>query len=333
MKIVIAGFGSIGAFLYYLLKSKGYGVSVFSNRNKLQPFSVIFLNKNRQIYSYSIDNIELLDSNNSRIDYLFLATKAFDARKYLENISRNFDIDNVILTQNGIGLEDEIRQVFPGKIYYLTFTTGLTRESNKLIVYNSYKSQSVLSFVGNKQDENLSNFGLDLNNKFCVFSYGFNHLSLRFSKLILNLILNVVPAAFGGVAWDVLPNNQEAIVLEKKMIDEIISFMKFKGLGFFNFRGYNTSFIANFYHYCPDSVFKIIYSNSRLLRKLRDGRIPSFYKDLFLEKKRTEVEYYLGWYKKFPEFRFKAIEEIYNKIKKIEDLGYKEVIRKENVIR
>ncbi|MFN4219471.1 MAG: hypothetical protein ACK4GJ_00935, partial [bacterium] len=74
--------------------------------------------------------------------------------------------------------------------------------------------------------------------------------------------------------------------------------------------------------YSPYRVFKFLYSKPGFLMGLRDGRAPSFYRDLFLRKQSTEVEYYLGWYKseKFSNFKLETVEKIYNMIKDKEKL-------------
>lgn len=317
--IVIAGFGAIGAFLYFLLTQNNYKPLVISRR-EIKSYTISFFEKNRLIHSFEVQNINRL-VDQGEIEYLFLCTKAQYAKGYLQSLLKDFVIKNLVLTQNGIGLEDEIKEIFCNNLYYLTFTSALEFEENKLIVYNTRKMEIVLSYP----QKNLQDFKINLKYRDVFFRKG-QHLSVRFSKLILNLILNVVPVAFGGLPWEVFPTNKEAIKIEKNLISEIVSLMQNLRIPFFNFKGYNTSLISCAYKYLPYEVFEKFYSKPELLKGLRNNRIPSFYRDLFIKKQPTEVDYYLGWYKKFADFKLSTVKQVYELIKQRE---YKEIYNQE----
>lgn len=313
--IVIAGFGSIGSFIYFLLSKKGFKVAVYSRRKDLGSYSVYFSQKEE----YKVENVNIFE-NDRRIRYLFLCTKANESVSYLREILNSFKVDNLVLTQNGIGLEEEISEIFGGNLYYLTLTSGMEFSDNKLVIFNPKKSEIVLTKV--RENDKVDKWKFDLNFNYVFFRVFGNHLSVRFSKLILNLILNVVPVAFGGLPWEVFPKNEEAVKFEKDLIKEVYFLIRGLQIPFFNFRGYNTRAISLFYTYFPYRIFKYFYSNSGFLVALRDGRVPSFYRDLFLRKQRTEVEYYLGWYKneKFSGFKLETVKKVYNMIKSRESL-------------
>ncbi|MCS7243141.1 MAG: 2-dehydropantoate 2-reductase N-terminal domain-containing protein [Candidatus Calescibacterium sp.] len=314
--IVIAGFGSMGAFLYFLLRF--YEPLIYTRRQNLGPYDVSFLYRGKKLLSNRVDKVKIIDSGIKKIDYLFLCSKSYDVKSYLESILSTYQVDNLVLTQNGVFVEDEVTLVFNGNLYYLTFTTAMDFKDNELLIYNPYKSQAVLTVVGSSGIENkLMNFNLRWNNEYCFFSYSYSHLDVRFSKLILNLVLNVVPAYFGGLPWEIFTSNYEAIELERKLIVEIMDFMNKENIRFYNFRSYNLNYISIFYKYSPFWLFKKIYSNPKILRWLRDNREPSFYRDLVLNKTKTEVDYYLGWFKKFSGYHLPTVRKIYEEIKKI----------------
>ncbi|MCX7971747.1 MAG: hypothetical protein N2657_00765 [bacterium] len=315
--IVIAGFGAVGSFLYFLLRN--YNPIVYTRRGSISPYEVSFLHRNKNIITFPIENINLLQNNVKKIDYLFLCSKSYDTKLYLENILRGFEVNNLVLTQNGLFIEDEVIPIFKGKIYYLTLTTGMEFKDNKLLIYNPTKSQAVLTIVSNNSTgTESSDFRLCWDERYCVLSYSYDHLSVRFSKLILNLVLNVVPACFGGLPWEIFPSNPEAIKIERDLIREIIDFMIRQNIKFFNFRSYRLDYISFFYRYCPFVIFKGIYSSPTILKFIRDNRVPSFYRDLILNKNITEVDYYLGWYKKFEQYKMPTVKMVYQQIKKME---------------
>ncbi|MFN4219472.1 MAG: 2-dehydropantoate 2-reductase N-terminal domain-containing protein, partial [bacterium] len=237
--IVVAGFGSIGSFLYFLLYQKGYRPLIYSRRKNLKPYSVYFLASQKEEYTIQDINIH---ENCKRIKYLFLCTKANESVNYLREILNSFKVDNLVLTQNGIGLEDEALRVFNGNLYYLTLTAGMEFNDNKLVIFNPKKSEIVLTKV--REDEKIYKWDLDLGFKYVFFRVFDNHLSVRFSKLILNLILNVVPVAFGGLPWEVFPKNEEAVKFEKNLIKEVYFLVKSLKIPFFDFRGYSTKMIS-----------------------------------------------------------------------------------------
>jgi len=331
MVIVVSGFGALGAFIYYLLyKNIKQNVYLYSKTNKnIKFYKVNFLDKGKNIFVDSVDDVKFWEDK-GKIDYLFLASKTNNVIDYLRIFESKFD--RLVLVQNGIGLEEEVKQ-FAKKIYYLTFTTSLSfdSDSNELFVYNSKKSEVVLSRVSG---EKVDDFELNLSHRYCFFRryYG-NHWDVRFSKLLLNLILNVVPTCFEKLPWDL--SKEEEFLMEKKLISEIFSFFRIFNLRFFNFKSYNTYFIGSFYKYCPFFLFRLIFSFRWLVLNLRDFRIPSFYQDLLLKRKKTEVEYYLGWYKKrellekialdsnaknfdLGKLNFESIEWVYNRISELE---------------
>ncbi|MEO0275034.1 MAG: hypothetical protein ABIM18_08210, partial [candidate division WOR-3 bacterium] len=72
------------------------------------------------------------------------------------------------------------------------------------------------------------------------------------------------------------------------------------------------------YKNLPFSIFRIFYSNPNFLKKLRNDRVPSFYNDLILKGQKTEVEYYLGWFKKYPNYDLSTVKFLYNRIIEME---------------
>lgn len=78
-----------------------------------------------------------LSQNHSKIHFLIVCTKAFDAEKAVISIEKNLANDcQILLIQNGMGSQQAIAQRYPSlSIYACSSTEGVFKESDNILVH------------------------------------------------------------------------------------------------------------------------------------------------------------------------------------------------------
>jgi ketopantoate reductase len=333
MKLLVFGLGSIGSYLYFLIKK---------NLEKFKDIDLFLLTYNkREFNNYFLsifDKKKLIDKIKIEINYnlqstffdiVILTPKSYDIIKYISFLLKNnIKFKTLVLTQNGVGQEEEVISYLKNEynidfsnIYFFTILTALDLIDNNLYIYNLNKSEIVISSYKNELNNEILRLIDIIKSIFYVNVYNGNYNDVRYSKLFLNLIMNIVPAFYEKDIKETYKNLQ-AVEDEKNLIIEFLWFMKKINLKLYKFKYYNTKFIAFLYKYLPSFIIYFIYNQEFIISKIRGSRVPSFIKDYIINpKEKTEIEYYLGnILKKANELNIdmnnlKTIEKIYNKLK------------------
>jgi len=333
MKVLVFGLGSIGSYLYFLIKKnieKFKDIDLFLltyNKRELSNYHLSIFDKKKLINKIKIE----IDYNiqNISFDIVILTPKSYDIIKYIAFlIKNNIKFKNLVLTQNGIGQEEEILSYLKNEhnidfsnIYFFTILTALDLIDNNLYIYNLNKSEIVISYYKNKIDNEILKLIDIIKSSVYVSVYNGNYNDVRYSKLFLNLIMNIVPAFYKKDIKETYKNLQ-AIEDEKNLMIEFLWFIKKINLKLYKFKYYNTNLIAFLYKYLPSFIIYFAYNQDFIISKIRANRVPSFIKDYIINpKQKTEIEYYLGKIlKKANELNIdinnlKTIAKIYNKLK------------------
>jgi ketopantoate reductase len=334
MKLLLFGLGSIGSYLYFLIKK---------NLEKFKDIDLFLLTYNkREFNNYSLsifDKKKLIDKIKIEINYnlqstffdiVILTPKSYDIIKYISFLLKNnIKFKSLVLTQNGVGQEEEIISYLRNEynidfsnIYFFTILTALDLINNNLYIYNLNKSEIVISSYKNELNNEILKL-IDIIKPIVYISvYNGNYNDVRYSKLFLNLIMNIVPAFYEKDIKETYKNLQ-AIEDEKNLIIEFLWFMKKINIKLYKFKYYNTKLIAFLYRYLPCFIIYFIYNQDFITSKIRGNRVPSFIKDYIINpKEKTEIEYYLGnILKKANELNIdmnnlKTVAKIYNKLKR-----------------
>jgi ketopantoate reductase len=334
MKLLVFGLGSIGSYLYFLIKK---------NLEKFKDIDLFLLTYNkREFNNYFLsifDKKKLIDKIKIEINYnlqstffdiVILTPKSYDIIKYISFLLKNnIKFKTLVLTQNGVGQEEEVISYLKNEynidfsnIYFFTILTALDLIDNNLYIYNLNKSEIVISSYKNELNNEILRLIDIIKSIFYVNVYNGNYNDVRYSKLFLNLIMNIVPAFYEKDIKETYKNLQ-AVEDEKNLIIEFLWFMKKINLKLYKFKYYNTKFIAFLYKYLPSFIIYFIYNQEFIISKIRGSRVPSFIKDYIINpKEKTEIEYYLGnILKKANELNIdmnnlKTIAKIYNKLRR-----------------
>jgi ketopantoate reductase len=332
MKLLVFGLGSIGSYLYFLIKK---------NLEKFKDIDLFLLTYNkREFNNYFLsifDKKKLIDKIKIEINYnlqstffdiVILTPKSYDIIKYISFLLKNnIKFKNLVLTQNGVGQEEEVISYLKNEynidfsnIYFFTILTALDLIDNNLYIYNLNKSEIVISSYKNELNNEILKLIDIIKSIVYVSVYNGNYNDVRYSKLFLNLIMNIVPAFCEKDIKETYKNLQ-AVENEKNLIIEFLWFMKKNNLKLYKFKHYNTELIAFLYKFLPSFIIYFIYNQQFIISKIRGNRVPSFIKDYIINpKEKTEIEYYLGnILKKANELNIdmnnlKTIAKIYNKL-------------------
>jgi ketopantoate reductase len=334
MKLLVFGLGSIGSYLYFLIKK---------NLEKFKDIDLFLLTYNkREFNNYFLsifDKKKLIDKIKIEINYnlqstffdiVILTPKSYDTIKYISFLLKNnIKFKSLVLTQNGVGQEEEVISYLKNEynidfsnIYFFTILTALDLIDNNLYIYNLNKSEIVISSYKNELNNEILKLIDIIKSIVYVSVYNGNYNDVRYSKLFLNLIMNIVPAFYEKDIKETYKNLQ-AVEDEKNLIIEFLWFMKKINLKLYKFKYYNTKFIASLYKFLPSFIIYFIYNQEFIISKIRGNRVPSFIKDYIINpKEKTEIEYYLGnILKKANELNIdmnnlKTVAKIYNKLRR-----------------
>ncbi len=309
MKILILGLGSIGSYLTFITKR-----IIKKNKNKEIYLDLLTYNKRENnIYLLNIfDKIRKIDEikielnydlKNEIFDIVIITCKSYDLTKYIDSlVSRNIKFKNLVLAQNGVEHEEEIMLylkerwgIYFQNIYPLTVLVALKLKDNNLYIYNYEKNELVISSynIGKFSNEILEFISL-LNSITNINLYYGNYNDVKYSKLLLNLIMNVIPAYYNKDIKETY-KNLKAVIDEKNLIIEFSKLMEKFNLKLHNFKYYNTKLIVFLYKILPSFIIYYIYNQNYIISKIRNNRIPSLIEDYVINPKtQTEIEYYLG---------------------------------------
>ncbi len=309
MKILILGLGSIGSYLTFITKR-----IIKKNKNKEIYLDLLTYNKRENnIYLLNIfDKIRKIDEikielnydlKNEIFDIVIITCKSYDLTKYIDLlVSRDIKFKNLVLTQNGVEHEEEIILYLKERwgihfenIYPLTVLVALKLKYNNLYIYNYEKSELVISSynIGKFSNEILEFISL-LNSITNINLYYGNYNDVKYSKLLLNLIMNAIPAYYNKDIKETY-KNLKAVIDEKNLIIEFSKIIEKFNLKLYNFKYYNTKLIVFLYKILPSFIIYYIYNQNYIISKIRNNRIPSLIEDYIINPKtQTEIEYYLG---------------------------------------
>ncbi|MGC8815619.1 MAG: ketopantoate reductase family protein, partial [bacterium] len=332
-KILIFGLGSIGSYLAFLVKKgienlENIKLDLLTyNKRESNLFFLDIFNEQKLLNKIKIQLNNNLE--NEIFDIVIIACKSYDLIKYIDFLLRNnIKFNNLVLTQNGVEHEEEIINYLRNKwnieflnIFLLTILAPLKLKENSLYIYNYKRNELVLSSYINKFNNEILKLKEILDFNVNIHLYYGNYNDVKYSKLLLNAIMNIVPAYYKKDIKETYKDFQ-AIIDEKNLISEISWFIENSNLKFYKFKNYNTKLIANLYKILPTKIIYYIYNQELIIKKIRSNRIPSFIEDYVINpKKETEIEYYLGnIIKKAKKLNLdlnnlKTISKIYDKLK------------------
>jgi 2-dehydropantoate 2-reductase len=324
MKILIVGTGAIGSFIGGVLYRAGQDITFFDlpevvDRIRTQGIRVEGIGE--KIVMDNPKTLVSIDGKNT-YDLMILAVKSFCTADAVKSFPDN--TASLVLTfQNGIGNEEILAEKFgKQKIIAGSLTYPVSCPEPGIIKIENPKAGLGLSPVyhGTDIDEVFRVFETSGLNVFRVSDYR----SLKWSKLILNLICNATCAILDMTPKEIFKNTK-LVRIEREQILETLQVMKKQRIKIVNFPGYPVRMLSLIYSICPPFLIKILMGKK--ITRGRGDKKPSLLIELEKGGKQTEVGFLNGAV--YHRASNLALFSCYNKVicETLEDIGNDTVAR------
>ncbi len=220
-------------------------------------------------------------------DVALFALKSFDTQAALEGMKPFADkMPPILCLSNGVANEPAIAETLgKEKVIYGTVTTAIGRRGAGDIVLERLRGVGIAK--GHPLSEKLHN---TMNSAYLHSQLFDDPNSMKWSKMLTNLIANPTSAILGMTAAEVFAN-KDLYKLEIEMLKECLAVMEAQGFEVVNLPGTPVRALA------LATKWPLWLSKPLLGRAAgtgRGGKMPSFYIDLHSGRGKSEVEYLHG---------------------------------------
>ena len=301
LKFLIFGSGAIGTYIGGSLALAGQAVTFVerpANVEELKSRGLrldLTLDESRQTKDAFIIDARTfvvepsLESalNYGPFDVAILALKSYDIPAVLESMKPFAEkLPPVLCLSNGVDNETLIAEAFgKDKVIYGTVTTAVRRRAVGDVVLEKLRGVGIAA--GHTLSEKLVSIFDDAFLKPRLYPHA---LSMKWSKMLTNLIANPTSAILNMTAKQIL-ENKKLYKLEIKMLRECLAVMKAMNLEVVDVPNVPVRALA-FATKLPLWMSKPIIS--RIAGSGRGNKMPSFHTDLYAGRGKSEVEYLHG---------------------------------------
>ena len=291
MKILIIGSGAIGCLIGALLKQAGKNV-IFLDLpeivNELSSKGITLEGFNQTIRIQTPLTVSSLKGYSS-YEMIVIAVKSFNTAAAIRHIP-DYAAKKIISFQNGIGNEEILAEKF-GKYRIIAGTITYPVSSPALghVVIENQKGGFGISPMDSKLD--LTSVQKMLQREDIEVLLHNDYRSLKWSKLMLNIICNAVCAILGMPPEEIY-SDRKLVWIEKKSVQELLAVIKKKNISIIDLPGYPIELMRVAYSNLPPSLLKL--ALKKRIQKSRGDKKPSLYLDLEKGNRQTEIEFYNG---------------------------------------
>ena len=295
MNIVIVGAGAIGGYLGVQLAQAGERVTFVVRPHRAAAW------RDREMVLISADNVatritpyiagsvrEAIEQTGD-CDLLILAVKSYDLPDLLADLAIQLTkIPMIMATQNGIGIESRIADLFdPQNVLAATLTIPVKAEGAGTLRIERDKGGVVLAPVDTNND--IQSYVMLLQKAGIPTSRVQNYESMKWSKVLFNLLSNATSAILNWTPTQVYAHEQ-LFELEMAMISEALAIMDAQGIKVVNFPSAPTRNLVFAVKRLPHFLRKRVLQYTVV--KGRGNKMPSFNLDLVAGKRKNEVRYH-----------------------------------------
>lgn len=297
MNILIIGAGAVGQYLGGRLSANGNNIC-FIEKSKEK---IDFLNKNKIIVkekekTYTSSPVEAYFSfadipvEKASFDYIFLCVKAYHLKSAVEEIITFATDAKIVVFQNGIGNEEFVLKHFmPSCVISATTTTAVYIDENNIVYTSGKGGIGIAPVAADIQGfELLHNIFKDAGFKIKCYS---DYKSLKWSKLLINMIANAVVAILDMPSVEVF-DNKNIVKLEIEAFKEAVKVARKLKIKIINLPSFPVNTFVKAIFYTPFFILKPF-----LRKKIavsRGDKKPSLHIELLNKSKYTENDYING---------------------------------------
>jgi 2-dehydropantoate 2-reductase len=291
MKILLIGSGAIGTFMGGVLSRSGMDVTFFDLPQVIEGL------KSRGIRVTGLgEEIRITDvkavtsvSEGDSFDLAIIAVKGYSTAASVRKIPADA-FSQVLTFQNGIGNEEILAEKFsPDRVIAGSITYPVAYPEPGYVNIENLKAGIGLSpMAPGKKIKDLVKIFLDAG--LCVSEYD-DYRSLKWSKLLLNIICNATCAILGARPGEVFAN-RGLVRIEREQFLEALQVMREEKINVVDLPGFPVKLMAGIYSYLPPSVMKLIMQGH--VARGRGDKKPSLLLELEKSSGETEVSFMNG---------------------------------------
>ncbi len=319
MNVLVVGTGAIGTLLGISLIRAGCSVSFYDLPQRLEEIRSFGLKliSNGRIYHVASLNLMDVITDKHCFDLALICIKGYSNCDLMKKIPKKV-FKRVITVQNGIDNEEHLGNYFGmDRIISGVITLPIARPSLDTIEIANANGGIALAPVKKAAEiETIASWFRTGGLETVIFR---DYKRIKWSKLLLNILTNAIPAITAMRPEEVL-QNRLLTKIEKLQITEALQVMDRMGIKPVDLPGYPVKLIASFIKNFPPTLIEIAYDF--LQKKFsRGSKMPSLYLELESGNTKTENEFLNGAVVKYAakyDIKVPANKFLYDTMKNIE---------------
>ncbi len=297
LRIVVLGAGAIGSVVGAHLAEQGHQVGLLGRSPYVEHVRAegVRLREGNDIRTIRKIHVsawlgELVDAMDG-FDLAIIATKAYDTEEICGALKPYAGGLPVLVLQNGVGGEALASEILgpAGIISGVATLVVATEDMGSFVVRNQKGGVCVAPTLPEQQDVSRL-LSLFAEAGFSCAAYP-DYRSMKWSKLLLNMLANAVPAILGLTPAQVYAH-RGLFALERSALMEALQMMRRAGIPTVQLPGYPARTLARFMRLAPQFIAQPV-MGSRVVSG-RAGKPPSLQLDLEQGKNRSEVTFLNG---------------------------------------
>ncbi|MGB1249389.1 MAG: ketopantoate reductase family protein [Candidatus Promineifilaceae bacterium] len=296
MNIIIVGAGAIGGYLGVQLAKAGERVTFVVRPHRVaawrdQVMVLISAENDRiQITPYIAGSVREAIAQTGVCDLLILAVKSYDLPDVIADLAIQLtsDIPMIMTTQNGIGIESRVADVF-GAEHGLAATLTIPVKSENMTTWRIERDKGGVVLAPVQKGKDIRDYIELLQRAGIPTSQVQSYQSMKWSKVMFNLLSNASSAILNWTPTQVYAH-EALFEMEMAMISEALAIMKAQDIKIVNFPSAPTRNLAFTVRRLPRFLRKRVLQYA--VKQGRGNKMPSFNLDLVAGKRKNEVRYH-----------------------------------------
>ena len=296
MRILVFGAGAIGSVLGHRLSQAGHAVTLVGRTayvRAVQERGLVLEESGRPsiVHPLAVHSLTELTSDQQMWDWILLTVKAHDTRAAAQALAPYVRPDApILIVQNGVGGEELAQPVLPQAALIsgvITWPVSILGPAHVAV----RSTRGGASLAPTRPGQVVKPWARLLTAAHVKATTRPDYRALKWSKLLLNLIANAVPAILDMSPGDVFASPQ-LFGVERAAFLEALAVMRALDLYPVSFPSYPVPTLAWAMRVLPNAVLRPI--TRRLVAAGRGEKKPSLQLDLEMQREDSEVSYLNG---------------------------------------
>jgi 2-dehydropantoate 2-reductase len=296
VRILVFGAGAIGSLLGHRLSGAGHAVTLVGRGSyvrAVQERGLVLEDSGRTttVHPTAVQSLTELTSDQQAWDWILLTVKAYDTREAAVALAPYVRKDApLLMVQNGVGGEELAQPVIPQAALIsgvITWPVSVLGPAHVAV----RSTRGGASLAPTRPGQDVRPWARLLTAAGVKATTRTDYRAQKWSKLLLNLLANAVPAILHMSPAEVFAN-PELFSVERAAFLEALAVMRALELRPVSFPSYPVSALAWAMHVLPNAALRPIIG--RMVARGRGDKKPSLQIDLELQREHCEVSYLNG---------------------------------------